>query len=107
MAQECEGRVSDALMTVCPLQCWLPRDAASDNSPEEQAPARYHVDWAGFPVNLDLAFSPQQREKVYLQHLLRKRSSQLRRGSRDVAQLCVCDVTARHGHLESGAASLT
>lgn len=35
------------------------------------------VEWAGLPVDLDMAFSRNQRDKVYVQHLLRKRGAQM------------------------------
>ena len=107
MAREWEGPVKDSVNTVCPLQCWRRHDDASQNPPGDPATRRNNVDWAGFPTNLDLAFSPQQCDKVYTQHLMRKRGAQLWRRSKDIAQLCVCDVTAEHGHLDSDAASLT
>lgn len=75
----------------CPLQCH--RSSAADR-----------VDWAGMPVNLDFTFSREQRDKVYAQHLMRKRWSQLRRWSRDVAQLCVCDIASDHEQHEPDAA---
>ncbi len=52
-------------------------EAADDNPDQASAPDQ--IDWAGLPVNLDLVFSPKQRDKVYMQHLMRKRGSQLRR----------------------------
>lgn len=56
------------------------------------------------PVNLDFAFSREQRDKVYAQHLMRKRRSQLRQWSRDLAQLCVCELASEHEQHEAGAA---
>ncbi|SON61699.1 hypothetical protein MSIMFI_03216 [Mycobacterium simulans] len=78
----------------CPLQC-------------RQASAPDHVDWAGLPVNLDLAFSPEQRDKVYAQHMMRKRWSQLRQWSRDVAQLCVCEIAFNAQQFDPDAANST
>ena len=81
MTQECAG--PDRVMKrVCPLHC---RRRDGDTS------APTHVAWAGLPINLDLAFSRDQREKVYVQHLMRKQGSQLSRWLRTPAQLCVCD----------------
>jgi sulfite reductase (NADPH) flavoprotein alpha-component len=54
-----------------------------------------------------LAFSREQRDKVYEQHLMRKRGAQLWRWLRDGGQLCVCDLTADHRHLYSRAAEST
>lgn len=34
------------------------------------------VDWAGLPIDLDLAFSSNQRDRVYVQHVMRKRGAQ-------------------------------
>ncbi|OBG71549.1 hypothetical protein A5714_01190 [Mycobacterium sp. E2462] len=53
-----------------------------------------HVDWAGLPVNLDFAFSLNQRDKVYAQHERRKRETQLGKRLRD-AQVCVCEQAVR------------
>lgn len=50
------------------------------------------------PVNLDLAFSQKQRDKVLTQHLMRRRGTLLRRWSRNVAQMCVCQI-ADYEHL--------
>lgn len=69
------------MTAVCPVQCRLRHGAAEPDQ----------VDWAGLPVNLDLAFSREQRDKVYAQHLMRKRATQLPRWSCDVAKVCVCD----------------
>ncbi len=94
MARECDGPVRDAKKALCPLKCRVRHDTASGNLPGDQAPARDQVDWAGLPINLDLAFSQQQRDKVYAQHLMRKRGAQLWRWLPDGAQLCVCDQAA-------------
>jgi hypothetical protein len=102
VAREWDGRVGDSVNTACPLQCWRRHGDAGDHSSK-----RSDVDWAGLPINLDMAFSQQQSDKVYMQHLLRRRGSQLLRGSKDLAQLCVCEVTAERGNLDSDAASLT
>jgi hypothetical protein len=59
------------------LQCRRRYEAADDNPDQASAPDQIY--WAGLPVNLDLVFSREQRDKVYLQHLMRKRGSQLRR----------------------------
>jgi hypothetical protein len=70
VARDSEG--PDRLMkTVCPL-----------HGPSDQ------VDWAGLPVNLDLAFSREQRDKVYVQHVMRKQGSQLWR------RPCNCEAAA-------------
>ncbi len=73
----------------------------------------------GFLTELDLAFSRDQRDKVYVQHLMRKRGAQLWRWLQDGAQLyvcgnadpmakdvdrAICDIAAEHGNLEPDAA---
>lgn len=73
----------------------------------------------GFLTELDLAFSRDQREKVYVQHLMRERGAQLWRWLQDGAQLYVCgtadpmakdvdralcDIAAVHGSLDPDAA---
>jgi sulfite reductase alpha subunit-like flavoprotein len=74
----------------------LRRGAASDALSRTRT--HDHVDWAGLPVNLDLAFSPQQCDKVYRQHLMRKRWAQLWPWLPDTAHLCVCEASTEHGH---------
>jgi hypothetical protein len=81
---------------VCPLQCRRRHDG------ERAAPT--HIEWAGLPINLDLAFSREQRDKVYVQHLMRKQGSQLWRWLQPGAQLCACDDAADDGHVDLGAA---
>lgn len=76
-----------------------------------------HAD--GFLTELDLAFSRDQRDKVYVQHLMRKRGSQLWRWLQDGAQVYVCgtadpmakdvdralcEIAAEHGILDPDAA---
>ncbi|WP_253870037.1 hypothetical protein [Mycobacterium sp. 1164966.3] len=94
MTRECDGLSRAAVHNDCPLQCWRRRDDAPDNSSSSQTWARDHVDWAGLPVNLDLAFSPQHRDKVYAQHMMRKRGAQLWRWLPRTAALCVCEASA-------------
>jgi hypothetical protein len=53
--------------------------------------AAAQVEWAGLPINLDMAFSRVQRDKVYVQHVMRKQGRQLWPWSHDAAQLCVCE----------------
>lgn len=47
------------------------------------------VEWAGLPINLDLAFSQKQRDKVYAQHLRLRRGTRL---DREASELCSCDM---------------
>jgi hypothetical protein len=94
VARECDG--TDRVMkTVCPRRC---RRRYAD----AQGPG--HVDWAGLPVNLDLAFSPEKRDKVYVQHLMRKQGSQLERLLQGAAQVCACEVAAGDERIDTGAA---
>lgn len=73
----------------------------------------------GFLTELDLAFSRDQREKVYVQHLMRKRGAQLWQWLQDGAHLYICgnaapmakdvdrtlcEIVSQHGHLDSAAA---
>jgi sulfite reductase alpha subunit-like flavoprotein len=62
------------------------------------------IDWAGLPINLDLAFSREQRDKVYVQHLMRKRGARLWRWLQDGAQPCVCEIAAEESELHADAA---
>jgi hypothetical protein len=101
VARECDGPVRDVVNAVCPLQCRL-RHGATHSS--DQGSAGDQVDWAGFPIDLDLAFSQLQRDKVYMQHLMRKRGAQLWRRLPDGAQLCVCEIAADLAHLDPDAA---
>lgn len=104
MARECDVPGRKAVNTVCPLQCRLRYGAAGDNPLCDQASARDQVDWAGLPVDLDMAFSREQRDKVYVQHQMRKNGAQLWRWLGGGAQLCVCEIAADHGHLYPHAA---
>ncbi|MBI2700582.1 MAG: hypothetical protein CK429_32185 [Mycobacterium sp.] len=76
MARESDGPSETALHTVCPRHCRTRQGADQ-------------VDWAGLPVNLDLAFSQNQRDKVYAQHLKFERAGRFRRRAQDV---CICDM---------------
>jgi len=97
VARESDRPDRDAVKAVCPLHSGRRNGAAGDNPLSDPVPARDLVDWAGLPVNLDLVFSREQRDKVYVQHLMRKRGTQPWRWLHDDAQPCTCDVTADHG----------
>jgi hypothetical protein len=84
------------MKSVCPLQCW--------RHPGGRASAPGQIDWAGLPVNLDFAFSREQCDKVYVQHVMRKQGSQLWRWLHDGGQPCVCEVAAEDGTLGADAA---
>ncbi|WP_081290558.1 hypothetical protein [Mycobacterium asiaticum] len=78
MTQQLEGSNDAAKSAVCPLHCH------SGNGSNQ-------LEWAGLPVNLDLAFSQNQREKVLAQHQVLRRGALLRSRLRDCAPVCVCD----------------
>jgi hypothetical protein len=95
VARECDG--PDRVMKrVSPLRCPL--------HPEGRTSANGQVDWAGLPVNLDMAFSRVQRDKVYVQHVMRKQGSQLWRWVHGDAQVCVCETADEDGALAADAA---
>ena len=103
MAREFDGPARDAVKTVCPLHSGLRHGAAGDNPLGDRASEHDQVDWAGLPVDLDLVFSREQRDKVYVQHLLRKRGTQLWPWLHHEEQ-CVCDTAADDGRLRPDAA---
>jgi hypothetical protein len=82
VAAECDG--ADRLIkNGCPLQCRLRNGAVTDDLVADE------VDWAGLRINLDYAFSRVQRDKVYAQHLMRRRGAQLGLWLQST-QVCVC-----------------
>ena len=92
MAGECDG--ADRLIkNGCPLQCRLRTGAVTDDLVADE------VDWAGLRINLDYAFSREQRDKVYAQHLMRRRGTQLGQWLRS-AQLCACESVDKHDDAE-------
>ena len=102
MASEFDGTRGEAPRNGCPLRCGLRH--AGDGLIEGQEPA---CDWAGFPINLDFAFSQQQRDKVYAQHLMRRRGAQLWRWSHDGSPLCACESAGQERFHPGTAESLT
>ena len=104
MARECDGPDGDAVSTGCPLHARPRHGAATDDTRGDQAPGRDQVDWAGLPVNLDLVFSQEKCDKVYVQHLLRKRETQLSRWLQHGAPPCACEITADDERLDTDAA---
>lgn len=93
------------------------RNAATDFYYRDEITAM-HAD--GFLTELDLAFSRDQPEKVYVQDLMRKRGAELWRWLQDGAHIYVCgdathmakavdcaihEVVARHGDLDQDAAT--
>jgi hypothetical protein len=101
VAWDCDVPVRDAVTTACPLQCRLRYGSAGRSNPGDQSSAPEHVAWAGLPINLDLAFSQAQRDKVYAQHLMRQRCAQLRRWLHDGARLCVCEMATEEANREA------
>ncbi|MBW0017289.1 MAG: hypothetical protein JO236_07075 [Mycobacterium sp.] len=85
---------------VCPLNCRLRRDTVSDDATGDRVSSADQVEWAGLLVNLDLAFSSRQRDKVYVQHLNRKRAAQLRWLPQHSAAPCVCGLETDDGHVD-------
>lgn len=106
MARESDVPVRDAAKAACPLRCRL-RYGAAGHDLGDQASARDHVDWAGLPINLDFAFSQAHCDKVYAQHLMRKRQAQLRRWLHGGAQLCACEIAAEAANLDTDLAEST
>ncbi len=104
MAGEYDGPGTEAVKIVCPLHCRLRNGFPSENPPGDRASVHVRVDWAGLPVDLDLVFSPQQRDKVYAQHLMRKRQAQLWRWLHTGAQVCVCEMAVQDENLGPDAA---
>lgn len=80
MARESDGPSGTGVHKVCPRHC--PTRQGADKPTER-------VDWAGLPVNLDLAFSQNQRDKVYAQHLKFESAGRFRRPAQDQ---CICDM---------------
>jgi sulfite reductase alpha subunit-like flavoprotein len=91
--------------------------AATDFYYREEIQAM-HAD--GLLTEMDLAFSRDQQEKVYVQHLMRKRGAELWSWLQDGAQLYVCgsadpmakdvdralcEIAAEHGNLDPDAAT--
>jgi hypothetical protein len=85
VARECDGP-DRVFKNGCPLQCRLRSAGVADEPVGDQC------DWAGLPVNLDFAFSQDQRDKVYKQHLLRRRGTQFGPW-RPGFHVCVCEIT--------------
>ncbi len=92
MAGERGAQDSGAVHSGCPLQCRLRQAAGADTA--SQGSVADEVDWAGLPVNLDLVFSQQQRDKVYGQYLRLRRGTQLWRWLPNGTQRCACELAA-------------
>jgi hypothetical protein len=85
----------------CPLRCRRQRSA---DDPASTGAAGDQVDWAGLPVNLDLVFSQQQREKVYGQYLKRRRGTELWGWSENGGPPCACELSGDDGRSSPDAA---
>jgi hypothetical protein len=72
---------------ICPLHGRPANVAATD----DRASLPDQVNWAGLPINLDFAFSREQRDKVYVQHVMRNQGRRLWPWLHDAAQPCVCE----------------
>jgi hypothetical protein len=88
------------------MRCRLRHGAADARAGDQALPADQTV-WAGFPINLDLAFSRERRDKVYVQHMMRKREAQLWQWLQDGAPLCTCDVETEDGSVPDVAESMS
>jgi hypothetical protein len=98
MAWECE-EPNGVMGTICPLHGRSANGAAND----DRAARPDQVNWAGLPINLDFAFSREQRDKVYVQHVMRKQGRRLGPWLQDGAQPCICEVAADHQHVRTDA----
>ena len=73
--------------SICPLHGRPANGAATD----DLATWPDQVNWAGLPINLDFAFSREQRDKVYVQHVMRNQGRRLSPWLHDGAQACICE----------------
>jgi hypothetical protein len=103
VASELDVPRGEAVRNACPLRCGLRNVAAGDGVIEGQEPP---CDWAGFPINLDFAFSQQQRDKVYAQHLMRRRGAHLWRWLQDGSSPCACEAADQERFYPSTAGPL-
>ena len=76
---------------------------ATSAANDDRASRPAQVNWAGLPINLDFAFSREQCDKVYVQHVMRGQGRRLRR-YHDDAQSCTCEVAADHERARTDAA---
>lgn len=72
---------------ICPVHGRPASGAATD----DHASRPDQVNWGGLPINLDFAFSREQRDKVYVQHVMRNQGRLLSPWLHDGAQPCVCE----------------
>ena len=84
MAWDCE-QPNGVMKTICPVHG---RPATDDRASRSD-----QVNWAGLPINLDFAFSREQRDKVYVQHVMRHHGRRL--WMQDGAAVCCCDDAAK------------
>jgi hypothetical protein len=79
------------MKTICPVHGRPANGAATD----ARATQPDQVNWAGLPINLDFAFSREQRDKVYVQHVMRNQGRRLWPWLHDDAAVCSCEVAAK------------
>ena len=86
MAREFE-EPNGVVKTICPVH----GRPATGGGYDDHASRPDQVKWAGLPINLDFAFSREQRDKVYVQHVMRKqgRWPWSHEGAR---RCCICDI---------------
>jgi hypothetical protein len=104
VAPELDGPSGEAVRNACPLRCGLRHGTSLVDDQELTCD---QVDWAGFPINLDFAFSQQQRDKVYAQHLMLRRGSQFWRWSHNGAPMCACEDASQERFFRGTAESIT
>jgi sulfite reductase alpha subunit-like flavoprotein len=85
VARECE-ELDEVMKKICPVHGRPVHEANEDRASRSD-----QVNWAGLPVNLDFAFSRGQRDKVYVQHVMRSQGRRLWPWLHDEAQSCLCE----------------
>lgn len=101
MARECE-ELDEVMKIICPVHGRPVHEANDDRASRSD-----QVNWAGLPANLDFAFSRGQRDKVYVQHVMRTQGRRLWPWLQDGAQSCLCEVAAEHQRVDTDAESMS
>jgi hypothetical protein len=86
VARNNDGFNGTTVNPACPLHSRAAAGGGTNGASADGAPAG-KVEWAGLPVNLDLAFSQNQRDKVYAQHLRLRRGTRLTPESRETSEI--------------------